>query len=150
VTIAGTDNDEVYKSERNNNMKYEIPVPIGTYFITLHFAEIFWKNIGDRVFDVLIHDCVPPLVESQYDIVKAAGAPLTKTIIARLCAVDDGSLSIELNNAIHDMPKLSGIEVVFTVPHLAHSVSDVSCLFRCLKSLVPFDRLCALTSVHFG
>jgi Malectin domain len=115
VAIAGTDNDQVYMSERYTNLKYDIPVPVGTYSITLHFAEIYHQNTGSRVFDVLIYDCVPPLVQSAYDIVKAAGGPFIKTTITKVCSVNDGSLSIELNNAVVDYPKISGVEVLASV-----------------------------------
>jgi Malectin domain len=38
--IENTIEDTIYYTERNNNFKYEIPVPPGEYEIKLHFAEV--------------------------------------------------------------------------------------------------------------
>jgi hypothetical protein len=105
-----------------------------TNFVTVVFVRFLFlqyhTDINSRVFDVLIHDCSTPLIASAFDIVAVAGGPLRATTLARLCTVDDGFLSVELINSIVDMAKISGIEVVFTKPHLAHSVS--CCCHNCI------------------
>jgi large repetitive protein len=37
--IQSTIDDPIYETERNGEFTYEIPVPEGSYEITLHFAE---------------------------------------------------------------------------------------------------------------
>ena len=38
--VANTVDDTIYFTDRNNNFKYEIPVPPGEYEIKMHFAEV--------------------------------------------------------------------------------------------------------------
>jgi len=56
------------------NFQYQFSVPNGMYTVNLKFAEIFWTNTGQRVFDVLING---QTVLSRFDIVAAAGAAFT-------------------------------------------------------------------------
>ncbi|MEO1170776.1 MAG: malectin domain-containing carbohydrate-binding protein, partial [Myxococcota bacterium] len=55
-SIAGTEDDALYQTETWNvdGWTYDVPVSNGSYFVTLHFAEI-WRPAfapGVRVFDV--------------------------------------------------------------------------------------------------
>jgi hypothetical protein len=45
-----------YKSERFGDFSYSIPIEDGSYHVQLFFAEIFWTNEGDRVFNVEIEN----------------------------------------------------------------------------------------------
>lgn len=41
------------RSERyGSDLMYNIPLPPGNYDIMMHLAEIYFDNVGDRVFDV--------------------------------------------------------------------------------------------------
>ncbi|WP_323174224.1 malectin domain-containing carbohydrate-binding protein [Natrialba sp. PRR66] len=53
-SIAGTDDDDLYRSERYGEFSYDIELAAGTYDVELHFAETYWEASGDRVFDVLV------------------------------------------------------------------------------------------------
>jgi Malectin domain len=117
-------NDPIYQSERWDDVAYEIPVAIGRYSITLHFAEIWFTTSQSRVCNVVIDDCPSPFLATNYDIIAAAG-PLSKYTISIPCTIVDGFLSIRLLRVV-DNPKISGIEFIFTDPHLAHSVPDIS------------------------
>ncbi len=53
--IDGTVDDVLYHSIRYGNFSYEIPLSNGNYTVVLKFAEIYWNQAGQRVFDVLIN-----------------------------------------------------------------------------------------------
>jgi regulation of enolase protein 1 (concanavalin A-like superfamily) len=72
VSIAGTDIQDLYQFERNGkDFSYSLPVLPGKYQVHLRFAETFLKNVGERVFDVLING---KKVLVDFDILKEAGA----------------------------------------------------------------------------
>src|SRR5580704_18309107 len=52
ASISGTADGALYRSERYGNFSYNIPVPNGSYTVSLLFAEIYWTSAGKRVFDV--------------------------------------------------------------------------------------------------
>ncbi len=54
LAISGTDEDEIFQSERYNLVGYKVRIPNGNYDIRLLFAEKFYSNSGSRVFDVYI------------------------------------------------------------------------------------------------
>ena len=54
AAIAGTTDDPLYQSERYGDFSYAIPVATGDYLVTLKFAEIYWTQPGQRVFNVLL------------------------------------------------------------------------------------------------
>ncbi|MFW6296607.1 MAG: malectin domain-containing carbohydrate-binding protein [Halothece sp.] len=65
----------VYETERYGTpLNYEIPVDAtGSYTVELYFAEIYWNNAGDRVFDVTVEgekvwDNLDLLAETEGDI----------------------------------------------------------------------------------
>lgn len=105
--IAGTSTPALYQTERAGLFSYQIPLPPGRYQVTLHFAEIYYKNQGKRVFSVKAEG-VPSLV--ALDIVAAAGPDAVK-----LCSfeteVADGVLDLEFIPVLEN-PKLSALEVV--------------------------------------
>jgi hypothetical protein len=68
---------ELYRGERFGNLTYVIPVPLGRYGVTLHFAETWFGpkkqvggGVGSRVFDVL---CNGVALVRSFDIYKEAG-----------------------------------------------------------------------------
>ena len=107
--IANTVNDPLYQSERYGNFSYNIPIADGTYQVCLHFAEIYWTNPGQRVFDVSIEG---QLVLDNYDIIAAAGAPATAVIecIDQVSSTG-GTLSIGFASVVNNA-KLSAIAIL--------------------------------------
>jgi hypothetical protein len=75
-TTANTNNSELYRSERYGNFSYAIPVPSGTYTLTLHFSEHWFGldggggNDNMRFFDVY---CNGVALLRNFDISKEAG-----------------------------------------------------------------------------
>ncbi|MFS4492241.1 malectin domain-containing carbohydrate-binding protein [Maribacter sp. 2308TA10-17] len=121
IAIANTENDELYQTERFNNLGplvYEIPVSNGDHNVNLHFAEIYYGvsgpgasgDIGSRIFNVDIENGEGTL--TNYDIIAEAGASAT-AIIENFTniTVTDGSLTITLTSVV-EFPKISGIEVI--------------------------------------
>lgn len=102
---------EVYQSQRYGNVSYTFPFlsPNTSYRLRLHFAEIYWTAVGQRVFNVLINGIQ---VLANYDIVQAAGAPL-KANIQEFNAVSDasGTLTVQLVT-VTDNASINGIEIL--------------------------------------
>lgn len=44
--ISDTVDDPIYQSERAGTFSYSIPVPIGTYEINVHFAEMYVQSLS--------------------------------------------------------------------------------------------------------
>ncbi|WP_394749802.1 malectin domain-containing carbohydrate-binding protein [Spongiimicrobium salis] len=117
--ISGTDNDQIYLTERNSNRTtgfgYEIPLNNGNYTINLHFAEIWWGapdggtpgGPGNRVFSVAIEREV---LLMDFDISAEAGSTtaIVKTFVVE---IRDGLLNLDFITDI-DRPKISAIEVI--------------------------------------
>ena len=40
IPVANTVDDPIYQSERVGTFSYSIPVPVGTYAIVIHLAEL--------------------------------------------------------------------------------------------------------------
>ena len=124
--INNTVDDTLYQTElwddnSGEEMKFEIPVPTGTYEVTLHFAETYEavQMVRARVFDVSIEESI---VFTDLDIYAEVGpfAALTKTTTVN---VTDGLLTIEflhVPNSLLD-PKICAIEV-----HLASEGRSVA------------------------
>ena len=108
ASIAGTTNGTMYQSERNGYaFGYALPVANGTYTVVLHFAELYWTQAGQRVFNVSLEG-TPWL--TSYDIVKKVG-PLKATTETVTVTVTDGSLNIAFTTNV-DQAKVAAIEVL--------------------------------------
>jgi serine/threonine protein kinase/Flp pilus assembly protein TadD len=109
--IADTDDDPLYQGERyfpvsgRRVAAYAIPLPKGRYRVVLHFAEIYHRESGRRVFDVIIEDRV---VLEAFD-PGAAGFAVAQTWSGEI-EVADGALEIAFL-AAKDYPKIAAIEV---------------------------------------
>lgn len=100
----------VYQSDRYGFFTY-VPgyVPGSAHRLRLHFAETFWPQVNQRVFDVSVNG-VPVL--RNFDIVRAAGAKFVANVQEAVVVADrDGFLHLELEHASVDNPELSGFEI---------------------------------------
>lgn len=106
LAISGTNDDELYQSERWGNMEYNIDLPNGAYYITFKFAETFLSDINQRVFSVMMEE---EEIISYLDIVaeegKAAAYDETHHVIIR-----DGQLNIDFID-IKQNPTISAIQI---------------------------------------
>ncbi|WP_375437790.1 DUF4082 domain-containing protein, partial [uncultured Hymenobacter sp.] len=110
--IAGTTDDVLYQTERWGAMSYNLPVANGTYTVKLHFAEVYFSNPGQRVFDVAAEGT---RVLTAYDILRKVGRN-TATVETFTVNVTDGQLTLAFSKgaAGADEPKVSAIEVLTT------------------------------------
>ena len=89
--ISGTNDDPLYQYEHNALDNYKFTVPSGTYVVTLKFADLYYDNVGDRVFHVEIEG---DRVLHNFDILAEVGfaEALDKTFQVD---VSDGILDIQ-------------------------------------------------------
>jgi hypothetical protein len=101
----------VYQSERYGFFTYLIPglTPGASYTVRLHFAEIYWTQVGQREFNVSINGTQ---VLTNFDIIATAGAPNTAVVESfTATANSSGGIVINFTKGAADQPKVSGIEV---------------------------------------
>ncbi|WP_026812697.1 PKD domain-containing protein [Arenibacter certesii] len=115
VAIGGTQDDELYQTERYGAFTYEIPVPqSGEYDIKLHFAELYFGvgskpgGPGSRVFNVSIEGN-PVLVD--FDILSEVSPATILLKTFNKVVITDGFATIQFSKVIEN-PKISGIEVL--------------------------------------
>ena len=84
---------------------YRIPLPRGSYRVTLRFAEGHFTEPGSRVFDAMIEG--RPVLVSYEPLRKGFGVPDAHDFVVQ---VTDGSLDIDFRGVIEN-PKLSAFEI---------------------------------------
>ena len=109
ATISNTLTPYLYLTEHFHTgaFQYQFYVPNGTYQVKLKFAEIFFSQAGQRVFNVAING-VPQLF--SYDIVADAGGPDRAVDRLFIVQASDGQITIEFTPVISN-PKVSAIEI---------------------------------------
>ena len=93
--IRGTDDPQLYKYFRRGDFSYDIPLPDGSYDMTLGFLEPDEDVVvGERVFDVIANG--QPLLRT-FDVLQEAGA--ARTAVTRTFPVDvaGGRLVLEFD-----------------------------------------------------
>ena len=101
----------VYQSNRYGDFSYTIGglTPNTSYPVRLDFAETYWTQAGQRVFNVSANG---QTVLSNFDVVAAAGA-IDKAVAKQVSATSDGSGTITLKFAsVKDNALVSGISVI--------------------------------------
>jgi serine/threonine protein kinase/tetratricopeptide (TPR) repeat protein len=109
--IAGTDDDPLYGTERwfpvdfAGSANYRLPLPRGSWRVTLHFAEIAYRTAGMRRFGVRIEG---EETLKGFEPVSAGFATASQKVWTG--PVKDGFLDIDF---IHEVehPKVSAIEI---------------------------------------
>jgi len=107
-SISNTPDPSLYQTERYGVFSYDFSVPNGNYNVLLKFAEIYWTSPGQRIFSVSING-TPVL--TNFDIIAAAGAPLTAIDKAFPVSVTGGNIQIQFIQGSADLPKVSDIEI---------------------------------------
>lgn len=109
--IAATEDDALYRSYLSSlsdlqEMRYEVPLASGTYFVRLHFAENFFTTSGSRVFSVRMEN---QLRLANLDIFEEAGY---KTALVKDFTVTttDGLLNINFTPSVNRLA-LAGVEI---------------------------------------
>ncbi len=86
---------------------YRIPLPKGRYDVTLHFAELYYREPGRRVFHVLVEGA---RILEDLDVLVKAGFATAYKHSARGIEIRDGVLDIDFRGRVGD-PMISGIEI---------------------------------------
>jgi hypothetical protein len=108
-TIANTSDPTLYKTSRfGPSFSYAIKAPVGTYLVTLKFAELYWTAAGRRVFNVAINGT---RVLSNFDIFKAAGAAF-KAVDVTFKVTSSGTITIQFTTGPAGNPLVNAIQVV--------------------------------------
>ncbi|WP_138475101.1 CBM96 family carbohydrate-binding protein [Dyadobacter bucti] len=115
--ILGTDNDELYRSERSSeSFDYAIPMVNGEYMLTLHFAEIYFGGpgglpggAGKRMFNI---DIEGVRQFENFDVFARAGGAMRAHTEQVPVTVTDGILDLNFSRGAANQPTLAGIEVV--------------------------------------
>jgi Malectin domain len=102
--ITNTANQPLYRSERYGNFSYTIPLANGSYLVTLKFAEIYWTQVGQRVFNVLAQGTK---VVSNLDLVAKVGPNAAYDVTSRVY-VTNGQLTLTFQSVV-DNAKVSAI-----------------------------------------
>jgi hypothetical protein len=106
-TIAGTSEAAIYRDVRDRVFAYFIPVPNGSYNVTLKFCEGQIDKKAGRVFDILIQG---KKVLEKLDIFERAGRFKALDLSFNNIAVTDGRLAIDFADRIH-YPVIAGIVI---------------------------------------
>jgi hypothetical protein len=107
-SIQNTSDAALYQTERWGQFSYNFTVPNGNYTVLLKFAEIYWTKVGQRVFNVSING-TPVL--TNFDIIVAAGGPLTAVDKSFPVAVTNGTITVQFTTGSANWPKVSAIEI---------------------------------------
>ncbi len=101
--ISGTDEDNIYRSERYSLVTYKVRVPNGVYKLRLMMAENYFTEVNKRVFDIYVED---RLAADNLDLYKAVGKNAAYDLIVENITVSDEVLDIyfpaEINNPLLD------------------------------------------------
>lgn len=105
--IIDTQDDPLYRTERWGLESYVFDLPNGHYEVILHFAEIYVRDVGRRIFSVDIED---EAVIRNLDIFAEVGIKTAMSISAQISVIDK-QLNIDFIRDTED-PKISAIEVL--------------------------------------
>ncbi|MFX0200785.1 MAG: FG-GAP-like repeat-containing protein, partial [Candidatus Hodarchaeota archaeon] len=111
--IANTNNDPLYQTERHAVDAYVFDLPNDRYCVTLHFCEIVWQQINQRIFDVEIES---RHVIRAFDIYSQSGHDHAKCLYFFI-DVRDGQLNIQFSAHI-GITQICAIEVAAARPQL--------------------------------
>lgn len=106
--ISGTDLQSVFQTNRWGHFTYKIDVPNGTYKVTLMFAETYWNNPGQRVFDIAVEGVT---LWRNVDIFAWSGGKNRAMELSATVTVADSGIDIAFPVIYMDHPLLSGIKI---------------------------------------
>lgn len=107
LSIAGTEADELYRSELRGVTFYRVRLAEGNYRIRLRFAETQYASAAQRVFRVYGEG---QLLFDQVDIFAAVGANAAYDLTIPSLTVSDGILELYFKKII-GAPVLSALEI---------------------------------------
>ncbi|MEV0808986.1 DUF4838 domain-containing protein [Micromonospora sp. NPDC050200] len=110
--IAGTDDDELYRTFRRSSaaatpLRYRLPMRNGTYSVTLGFIEPYYATAGSRVFDVVANGTT---VIDDLDILAESGSRFTAIERSFTTTITGGILELSFP-ATRDLALVCTIDV---------------------------------------
>ena len=121
-TISATPDPELFRSRREGDFSYDIPLKPGVYELHLYFAEtLFGENNtagggeSSRVFRVSING---KLVLFVFDVLSDAGGSNTadEKVFKDVSPAADGMLHVQFAGLVNNVPFLNALEVVPGIP----------------------------------
>jgi hypothetical protein len=122
-SIAGTNEEAIYKDIRDRVYAYHLPVPDGTYIVTLKFCEGEFERKGARLFDILIQGSK---VAEKVDIYERAGRYKALDLAFQNVKVTGGKMFIDFGDRIH-YPSVAGIVIEGTTGAGKKYVKKINC-----------------------
>lgn len=107
LQINGTDEDEIYRTERYGLVTYNVRLHNGIYNVKLMFAENYFTQSGKRIFDVYVEG---NRVLQDFDIFNIVGNNTAYIKEVNNVQVDDGQLNIHFASKI-DNALINGIVI---------------------------------------
>jgi hypothetical protein len=107
LQINGTDEDEIYRSEKYGMVTYNVRLHNGIYNVKLMFAENYFTQSGKRIFDVYIEG---NRVLQDFDIFNLVGNNTAYVKEVFNVEVTDGELNIHFASKI-DNALINGIVI---------------------------------------
>ncbi len=105
LQIGGTEEDEIYRTERHSMIKYQVRLPKGNFNVKLLFAENYFTTGGKRIFDVFLEG---QRVINNLDVCASVGPKFALIREIQNVTVTDGILDIGFGAKV-DNPFLNGI-----------------------------------------
>jgi hypothetical protein len=107
ISIANTNDPQIYRTERYNLTGYAFAVANGSYTVRLHFAENFYTAAGRRIISVNVEGT--PI--SNIDVFAEAGGGRTALIKTASVTVSDRQLSLSFTASVGET-MIDGIEII--------------------------------------
>ena len=129
--IWRTQDPGIYRSSRQGDFRYDIPLKPGIYELRLHFAETFYGpeevgggGEGSRVLNVQANG--KPLL-SDLDVALDAGGSRTADlkVFTNISPSEDGSLHLSFSSARGGIAMLSAIEILPGLPGIQRPIRIV-------------------------
>lgn len=120
--IAGTPIPELFRSRREGDFSYEIPLQPGVYELHLYFAETLYGENNtagggesSRVFRVSING--KPVL-AAFDVISDAGGSNTadEKVFKDVTPAADGLLHVQFAGLVNNVPFVNALEVVPGIP----------------------------------
>ncbi len=120
--ISGTPDPELFRSRREGDFSYDIPLPPGIYELHLYFAEtLFGENNtagggeASRVFRIYINGA--PVLWAFDVLSDAAGSNTAdEKVFKDISPAADGKLHLQFAGLVNNVPFLNALEIVPGIP----------------------------------
>nr|MBC7244151.1 DNRLRE domain-containing protein [Chloroflexota bacterium] len=107
--INNTSDPTLYQTARwGLDFGYQFDVPNGIYQVELHFAELYFRSAGRRLFEIIIEGQTKL---REFDIFAAAGGAFTAHVRTFEVIVSDGHLNVDLVHGSADYPMINALKV---------------------------------------